>query len=134
MLDVPLRRQRTSTASVPILWKGGFAMRGTIVVCSLVTILALSACRDTSSLEPAPGTVLVDIHDAGFSPETVHVAIGRSVRWTNRSTQPHAISSPDFNSGNLFPGWWFEANFEAAGTYDYVCPLHTTKEGTIVIE
>lgn len=110
-------------------------MTRTVVLCAtLATIFALSACRDTASLEPAVGTVLVDIHDDGFAPETVFVAVGQSVRWTNRSATPHAISSPDFTSGSLYQDWWFEARFDAAGTYDYVCPLHTTKEGTVVIE
>lgn len=109
-------------------------MRRKIVLSTLVTALVLLACRDNASLEPAAGTVLVDIHDDGFAPETVHVAIGRSVRWINRSTQPHAISSSDFSSGSLYQDWWFEARFDAAGTYDYACPLHTTKEGTVVIE
>jgi plastocyanin len=109
-------------------------MRTKIVLCTLVIVVALSACRDDSSLEPAVGTVVVDIHDAGFAPETVHVEVGRTVRWTNRSQQPHAISSADFSSGNLFPEWWFEAQFEAPGTVNYSCSLHETKEGTIVIE
>ncbi len=106
----------------------------TSVLLFLVAVCTLSACRDKSSLGPAPGTVLVDIHDAGFAPETVHVAIGQTVRWINRGTLPHTISSPDFSSGSLYHDWWFEARFDAAGTYGYACSLHETKEGTIVIE
>lgn len=116
-------------------------MTRTFVLCAtIVSVIALSACRDNASLEPAAGTVLVDIHDDGFAPETVHVAIGRSVRWTNRSTLPHTISSPDFSSGNLFQDWWFEATFDAAGALDYYCPQHTTeagepiKIGTVIVE
>lgn len=109
-------------------------MRMRIVMSTLVTLLALSACRDNAGLEPAPGTVLVDIHDDGFAPDTVHVEAGKTVRWTNRTHRPHAISSADFSSGNLFPEWWFEAQFEAPGTINYVCSLHESEEGTIIIE
>lgn len=105
-----------------------------LVIATCAGVLAISACRDRASLEPAAETVLVDIHDAGFAPETVRVEVGRSVRWTNRSQTPHAISSADFSSGNLFHEWWFEAQFTATGTVDYLCPLHNTKEGTVVVE
>lgn len=112
-----------------------------VALCAaLVIVFFLSACRDNASLEPAAGTVLVDIHGDGFAPETVYVALGRAVRWTNRSAQPHSISSPDFTSGSLFQDWWFEATFDAAGALDYFCPLHTdeagepVKIGTVIVE
>ena len=109
-------------------------MRTQILLSTLLAALALAACRDDASLEPAAGTVLVDIRDDGFAPETVHVAVGRSVRWINTGTLAHTISSPDFTSGTLLHDWWFEARFDAVGTYGYFCSLHTSKEGIVVIE
>jgi plastocyanin len=104
-------------------------------VLALAAILAAAACRlDKTGTGPDEGTVLVDIRETGFSPDTVRVVVGKYVRWTNRGNQAHAISSPTFTSQNLFPTWWFEARFDAAGTYDYFCSLHAEKEGTVIAE
>lgn len=102
---------------------------------SLLLVLAVAACRvDDAGIGPAEGTVLVDIRDTGFSPDTVHVPVGHHVRWTNRGAQVHAISSSLFESDNLFPTWWIEARFDDVGTYDYFCTLHEEKEGTVIVE
>jgi plastocyanin len=102
---------------------------------TLLLVLAVSACRvDQGGTEPAEGTVLVDIRDTDFSPDTVHVLAGHHVRWTNRGAQVHAITSTVFVSNNLYPTWWIEARFDETGTYDYFCTLHEEKEGTVIVE
>jgi plastocyanin len=101
---------------------------------AFLLFLAVACSVDDSGTDPAPGTVLVDIRDTEFNPDTVHVLVGRHVRWTNRGAQIHAISSTVFTSQNLFPTWWVEARFDAAGAYDYYCTLHEAKEGTIIVE
>ena len=102
---------------------------------TVLLLFAVVACRvDKGGTEPAEGTVLVDIRDTDFTPDTVHVQVGQHVRWTNRGAQVHAISSPIFTSHNLYPTWWVEARFDAAGAYDYFCTLHEAKEGTVIVE
>ena len=101
----------------------------------LLLVLAAASCRiDKGGTEPAEGTVLVDINETAFTPDTVTIAVGQHVRWTNRGAQVHAITSTVFTSNNLFPTWWVEARFDAAGTYDYFCTLHDEKEGTVIVE
>lgn len=100
----------------------------------LVIASTLVACRvERGGLEPGEGTVFVDIHDNGFSPDTIRVEVGKSVRWTNRSATPHAIEAVTFSSQTLYQGFWFQARFETPGAYDYFCPLHT-KDGTVIAE
>lgn len=102
---------------------------------AVLLAVAASACRvDDAGTEPVEGTVLVDIRDTDFSPDTVHVQAGHHVRWTNRGAQVHAITADAFTSQNLFPTWWFEARFDVVGAYDYFCTLHAEKEGTVVVE
>lgn len=102
---------------------------------ALLLVLAVSACRiDKGFVEPEEGTVLVDIFDSSFDPDTVHTEVGGRVRWTNRGAQVHAISSVVFESQNLFPTWWVEARFDNAGAYDYFCTIHEEKEGTVIVE
>lgn len=101
----------------------------------LVLVLAVSACRiDNGGTGPAEGTILVDIRDTDFTPDTVRVQVGGHVRWTNRGEQVHAITSAVFTSHNLFPTWWVEARFDDPGAYDYFCTLHEEKEGTVIVE
>lgn len=102
---------------------------------TLLLLLAVSGCRiDKGLVEPQPGTVLVDILDTSFSPDTVRVAVGTRVRWTNRGAQVHTVNSSVFDSDNLFPTWWVEARFDDAGTFDYTCSLHEEKVGTVIVE
>jgi plastocyanin len=102
---------------------------------SLLLVLAVSGCRiDKGFVQPLEGTVLVDILDTRFDPDTVHAEVGGRVRWTNRGAQVHTISSTIFESQNLFPTWWVEARFDSAGIYDYFCTLHEEKEGTVIVE
>jgi plastocyanin len=102
---------------------------------AVLLILTAAACGlDAPPSAPAPGTVLVDIRRTEFSPDTVHVPIGQYVRWTNRDSQFHAITSATFTSQSLPPNFWFEARFDEAGAFDYFCTLHDEKEGTVIAE
>lgn len=76
-----------------------------------------------------------------FTPETVRVSVGETVRWRNSSdllhtvtadpekaSDPANVSLPEgaaaFDSGNLEPGATFEHTFSQPGTYKYVCLPH----------
>ncbi|MGH7636674.1 MAG: hypothetical protein ACREOK_03400 [Gemmatimonadaceae bacterium] len=97
----------------------------------VLLLIAAVGCRiDKSGLEPGEGTVFVNITDNGFTPDTIRVPVGRSVRWTNRSTQlNHAVQSDLFGSQPLGDDAWVQVRFDAAGAVDYFCPLHTDEAG-----
>jgi plastocyanin len=76
-----------------------------------------------------------------FTPDTVRIRVGQTVRWRNSSDVIHTvtadpgraadashISLPEgaetFDSGNMEPGSTFERTFSVAGTYQYVCLPH----------
>lgn len=88
-----------------------------------------------------------------FSPDTVTIQAGETVRWTNTSVIVHTVTAdPDeatmdgsvrlpegadaFNSGNMDPKATFEHTFEAPGTYTYFCIPHEAVKmrGTVVVE
>lgn len=97
-----------------------------LLLVGALAVLPL-ACRPNDDLTaPAPGTVLVDIQMGGFQPETVTVAPGRSVRWTNRTNLTHTVvaTGGEFQSQFISPTFWFEAVFPNAGTFEYRCGLH----------
>lgn len=87
--------------------------------------------------QPGPGTVtLVTIQDAGFSPASVTVPVGRTVRWTNAGQLAHNSTSTTgaWASPTLAAGQSFEHTFQAAGTYTYSCTLHAGMNGTVVVQ
>ena len=102
--------------------------------CLLLCATALAcAKKDIGGIEP--GTVFVAARDSFFQPDTIHVAAGLPVRWTNEGTVNHTVVSDSalWTSDPLAPTWWFEVRFVSAGTYPYHCSLHSGMTGTVVV-
>jgi plastocyanin len=81
-------------------------------------------------------TVDVGMRDNVFQPATTTVLPGTTVRWTNRGTHKHTVTSANglFDSGELAPGQGYSVTFNRPGTYAYVCTLHAQEmRGVIVV-
>ena len=69
-----------------------------------------------------------------FSPETVTVNVGDTVTWTNRDGQAHtATSGSAWSTGDIAGGKSKSITFRTAGTFDYICAIHPTMTGTLVV-
>lgn len=108
--------------------------------------LALSGCSSSSTTgvggegPPPPGTVDVSIQDFTFTPASVTIHVGMSVRWVNKGPSAHTTTSDTgaWNSGTLgapnggggiyggggSAGGTFTQTFAQAGTYGYHCEIH----------
>jgi plastocyanin len=105
-------------------------------------LVALLACGGSSS-PTGPGgggssVTSVTIQDFSFSPATITVKAGTTVRWVNRGPSAHtATSDADaWDSGTLnapsggdgygggSAGGSFQFTFNQPGTYAYHCALH----------
>src|SRR5687767_8949346 len=77
----------------------------------------------------------VDIRDFAFSPRTVEIRVGDTVRWTNRDSVAHTATAQNgsFDTGLLAEGESGSIRFTAAGTYRYVCTPHPNMTGTVVV-
>ena len=74
---------------------------------------------------------------AGFQFEGVDaVAVGTEVTVSNTDGVTHTWTSTDgeFDSGNLSGGDTFSHTFDEAGTFDYLCEIHTSMTGSITVE
>ncbi len=76
----------------------------------------------------------VTISNFTFDPGTITVKVGDTVTWVNEDGVVHLIKSNDFNSENLKNGDTFKFKFTKAGTYDYICGIHTYMKGKVVVE
>jgi plastocyanin len=123
-----------------------------VIVAAVVTIgaaafaLGRGVASDSSSsatggaaapATAAPqGATAVAIKDFAFSPETVTVKVGSAVTWTNGDGFAHSVKSADgsFVSQDLQQGQTFTMTFSAPGSHPYVCGIHNSMTGTVVVE
>jgi predicted lipoprotein with Yx(FWY)xxD motif/plastocyanin len=70
--------------------------------------------------------VAITIRDNNFSPKTLTVKKGTTVKWTNEGTSTHTVTSDEntFKSGDLDAGKSFSFTFDKPGTYPYHCEIH----------
>jgi plastocyanin len=97
--------------------------------------IALAAALGGAAAADPARTHEVVIQGLLYVPATLTVRPGDVVVWTNKDPFPHtATAAGAFDSGSIEPGksWRFTA--KKAGTYPYLCTLHTTMKGTLRVE
>ena len=82
------------------------------------------------------GGAQVTIKDFAFDPASVTIKTGESVTWTNEDSTTHDVVADggEFSSGNIDNGATFSFTFDKAGTYPYICGIHPSMTGTVVVE
>src|SRR5262249_42603846 len=87
--------------------------------------------------------VNVQISPNQFTPASVKVKVGQTVRWTWAGGTHNVVSGPDcnkedgnFKSGAPQGGGTFDKKFEKAGTFPYHCEPHCAMgmKGEVVVE
>ncbi|MGE5457577.1 MAG: plastocyanin/azurin family copper-binding protein [Methanococcaceae archaeon] len=110
----------------------------------LATISIFNSCsKNTDYNTPGPGpgskggpgTNEVWIQGMAFSPATITVSAGTTIKWTNKDAVSHTVTSDTglFDSGSLASGATYSQKFETAGTFPYHCALHTGMKATVVV-
>ena len=105
-----------------------------VVTASFVTWSSFAAKSVASPAPAAPTEVKID--NFSFSPATLTVASGTTVKWTNRDDIPHTVVSDDkttFKSKVLDTDDTFTFTFTKPGTYDYFCSIHPKMTGKVVV-
>jgi plastocyanin len=81
--------------------------------------------------------VSVSIVDFAFTPKTITVPVGTTVRWTNNGNAPHTVTSTSspkaFDSGTLNSGDTFQHTFTTAGQFPYRCNIHPFMTGMVIV-
>ena len=100
------------------------------------TLLALAASVFVSSLGAAPAVHTVTIDGFQFSPAVVTVKAGDQVEWRNKDLVPHTATAKDagLDSGTLAPGGTFRFTATRKGRFGYICTLHPTMKGELVVQ
>jgi plastocyanin len=84
----------------------------------------------------ASSETAINIDNFSFSPATITVPVGTTVRWTNHDDIPHTVVSEDkaFKSKVLDSDGDFTYTFTKAGTYSYFCSIHPKMVGKVVVQ
>ena len=110
----------------------------------LAVILAYGCAQQ--SAEPAvgekqaataeTGVIEINIEGFAFNPATIRIAKGTTVRWTQKDSTQHTVTSDDgvFGSPLLSKGETYSHTFNEAGTFDYHCTPHPSMKGKIIVE
>ena len=106
-------------------------MRRLAVTLGLLLTLALSATASSAT------TKTVRIKDIDFSPATLRIHAGDSVRWRFLDGDtPHNVTSRGtsrFRSSTTKQSGSYTVRFAKAGTYRYVCTIHLNMEAKVIV-
>ena len=86
---------------------------------------------------PSPGgEEEVAIAEFLYEPETITVAAGTDVTWTNEDKAPHTATIDDrsLDTGKLDRGDEGTLTFDEPGEYSYFCVFHPFMKGEVVVE
>ncbi len=76
----------------------------------------------------------ISIKNFAFDPATLNISAGTKVIWTNNDSVAHRISGTGFQSTDFYNGQKYGFTFTAAGTYDYICSIHPSMKGQIIVK
>jgi len=78
----------------------------------------------------------VTIEGMKNNPQRLEVAAGDTVVWTNKDVVPHTVTATQakVESGEIAPGkgWRFVA--KKKGEMPYVCRIHPTMKGVLIVK
>jgi len=98
------------------------------ITCLTVLLLLIGAADKRK-------TVTVSIKDMTFTPASIKITSGDSVRWTNNDDRDHSVNAADgsFKSGNIRSGGSYGFRFEKIGKFPYGCGYHPRMKGTVTV-
>ena len=124
-----------------------------IAACAIATCAACGGSGNSSrtgatttapapGLTPAAAPAVRAVEGTGdprtawrFDPQTVTVAAGATVSFTNSGAETHTVTADDgsFDAGTVDPGQTVTLAFDHAGTFGYHCSLHPWMTGTVKV-
>ena len=108
-----------------------------LTATALTTMLLLLTASPSVTANDQPSAIAdVKIDNFTFGPQTITVAAGTTVTWTNRDDIPHTVVSTEgvFKSKVRDTDEKFSYMFAKAGTYPYYCTIHPKMTGTVIVQ
>jgi plastocyanin len=107
----------------------------------LLAIMISNSCSKSNNTDTTltggggPGANEVFIQSNSFSPSSITVTAGTTIRWTNKDGIAHTVTSNTnvFDSGTINSGGTFSFTFASAGTYPYYCKIHPAMVAAVTV-
>ena len=108
-------------------------MKSFLLIIAMLTV-TLSLAQSPASSAPASTTVTID--NFTFSPMTIEVPRGATIKWINKDDIPHVVASTagTFKSRAIDTDGSYVFTFTEPGTYEYYCSVHPKMTGKIVVK
>ncbi len=99
------------------------------------TLLMFLTGSDLRAAPPGDANTIV-LKDFHFAPMSLTVPTGATVIWKNLDGEPHTVVSDAglFRSGGLDQNDSFTFKFDRPGTYRFLCSIHPSMMGTIIVK
>jgi plastocyanin len=106
------------------------------VMIAMLLFAGLSSVKAGNNDQASAASAEVKIDNFSFEPQTITVAVGTTVTWTNRDDIPHTAVSTEgvFKSKVMDTDEKFSNTFTKAGTYPYYCSIHPKMTGKVVVQ
>lgn len=112
--------------------------RGRVLLALALVGGAVAGCGSDDEVTLVEGVVApVDVVDNSFRPETIEVAAGTEIEWSNLGRSEHdvlPVEGHDWGTpeGTFGPDAVYRHRFTEPGTFAYYCSLHgTTTKGMV---
>ncbi|HSR89183.1 MAG TPA: cupredoxin family copper-binding protein [Candidatus Udaeobacter sp.] len=105
--------------------------------CAATNYSAQPTSQQTPQTSTQSEAAQVVISGFAFSPASLTVKAGTTVKWTNDDQAPHSIVSSDgqfTGSSVLSTGGTYQFKFDKPGTYTYSCGIHPSMHGQVVVQ
>ena len=103
-------------------------------VAALAATALAAGCGGTGSSEPVATTEVSMAKSYRFEPKAIEISAGETVTWTNNDNFTHSVKVEGQGDHKVDRGDSVSIRFDRAGTYDYVCTLHShDMHGTVIV-
>ena len=97
-------------------------------------VLLAAGCGGEAASAPVKTNKVEMVKSYRFDPGTVEVAAGDTVTWTNDDNFTHTVKVEGQDDHKVGKGESVSIRFDKAGSYDYVCTLHShDMHGTVIV-
>lgn len=124
---MPATTSTTSAPDEPTTTRSGAATTDAPTTTAVTT-------TPPTTVAPAAANV-VSIADFAFDAPMLEVPVGTTVEWVNNDSFAHSVVAEDgsFQSEDLASGDRFSFTFSTPGSFAYLCGIHPSMRGTIVV-
>lgn len=112
-------------------------MKKSIILAIAIISLLAAGCAQTAykaQLSDAKDGNTVTISGFAFNPAEIKVNAGTAVTWINEDSAPHTVKFDAIESDKMGKGGKYEYTFMEPGDYPYICGIHPSMKGKVVVQ